>query len=170
MRKELEQKIHEFAEQMYMAGYGDRCLLTDEECLADQKRQYEKGLNDAWECIKKIGKMNVNTLNTVFDLPNYIGVSLFTTLLTKYSASEAIAKIKEYEEKQKQTDDEIKVGDGVISTFGKHGYVTGIDKDELYVLYPNGEVGHSSTNTYVKDGRYFSRMAEILKQMEGEND
>lgn len=71
---------------------------------------------------------------------------------------------------QMKTDDEIKVGDGVVSVFGKHGYVTGIDKDELYVLYPNGEVGHSSTNTYVKDGRYFSRMTEILKQMEGEND
>lgn len=31
----------------------------------------------------------------------------------EYSASEAITKIKDYEEKQKQTDDKIKVGDEV---------------------------------------------------------
>lgn len=65
------------------------------------------------------------------------------------------------------TDDEIKVGDEVISIFGDRGYVTQNDGDELCVLYPSGAVGHSSISTYKKTGKHFSQITEVLEQMKG---
>jgi len=215
MREELEQKIHEFAvnaevlykagyEEGYRAGYEGKCLLTEEECLADQKRQYERGLNDAWECIKKIAKMDIDTLNTVFNLSNYMGVSPFMASLIKYSASEAIAKIKEYEEKQKcktcrnnegkhhpfdscnncydgseyeekqkQTDDEIKVGDEII--FSRDWYktkaiITNINRENntavcLYVDGSDCAFVSANPSSLIKTGRHFTQIAEVLEML-----
>ena len=108
MREELEQKIHEFAvnaevlyktgyEDGYKAGYEGRCLLTDEECLADQKRQYERGLNDAWECARKIVLGSGYSRDELIEI---FGVGEWTVLET-VNALEAVTKIKEYEEKRR---------------------------------------------------------------------
>jgi len=58
---------------------------------------YEQGLSDAWECAKNIVCQKVNLVQ-IFD--KQLGDSTIS-ILQDYSASEAIAKIKEYEEKQK---------------------------------------------------------------------
>ena len=67
---------------------------------------YQRGLNDAWEAARKIVTWPDRSLvnSDTFDLDP--GESIFT----KYSASEAIEKLKAYEEKQEAAD-EIKVGD-----------------------------------------------------------
>lgn len=69
---------------------------------------HQRGLEDAWEAARKIVTWPDRSLvnSDTFDLDH--GENIFT----KYSASEAIAKLKAYEEKQK-ADDEIKVGDEV---------------------------------------------------------
>ena len=53
---------------------------------------YEKGLQDAWECARKI----YNDLS----MDKYIEIFEGKSWFFDYNASEAIAKIKEYEEKQ----------------------------------------------------------------------
>lgn len=60
----------------------------------DYKDGLEDGRMEAWECAKKIYKMTAEEVIAIFG-----GCSLWV----EYSASEAIAKIKEYEDKQ--TDD-----------------------------------------------------------------
>lgn len=75
------------------------------------KQNYERGLNDAWECARKIGKVNWLTLKQIgFEIKDKEKNPSWDVVM-EYSASEAITKIKEYEEKQ--TDDKIKVGDEV---------------------------------------------------------
>lgn len=96
-KEEMEQQIHDFAEMMYKVGYEDG--------LAEGiKDTYNKGLNDAWECARKIvlsstrGGMPLSVIvDEIFDdcCNNELNV------LANYSASEAIAKIKEYEEQDK---------------------------------------------------------------------
>ena len=77
------------------------------------KQNYERGLNDAWECTRKIGKVNWLTLKQIgFEIKDKEKNPSWDVVM-EYSASEAITKIKDYEEKQKQTDDKIKVGDEV---------------------------------------------------------
>lgn len=73
-------------ELAYNSGYeADKTDVYDD--------AYNQGLNDAWECARKIYKMTAEEVIAVFG-----GVSYWVD----YSASEAIAKIKEYEE-DKQT-------------------------------------------------------------------
>lgn len=56
---------------------------------------YEKGLNDAWDAVMKIFDMKADTSEAVFG-------KLFTQdIVRNYTATEAIAKIKEYEQEQK---------------------------------------------------------------------
>ena len=72
---------------------------------------YQKGLEDAWEAARKIVHMPEGDLLNIFT-ECYSAVCTALQVLLKYDASEAIEKLKAYEEKKKQ-DDEIKVGDEV---------------------------------------------------------
>ena len=70
---------------------------------------YQKGLDDAWEAAKKIvcdEELDWNTLLHIFNRGNFDGI------FGDFSASEAIEKLKAYEEKQK-AENEINVGDEV---------------------------------------------------------
>lgn len=68
---------------------------------------YQRGLNDAWEAARKIVEMSAPQYWELFD-------TYKENLFGKISASEAINKIKAYEEKQK-ADDKIRVGDEVFN-------------------------------------------------------
>lgn len=68
----------------YEQGYKDACKL-----YCEDKEDYNRGLNDAWECAKKIYKMTASEIIAVFG-----GCSNWVD----YSEDEAIAKIKAYEE------------------------------------------------------------------------
>ena len=60
---------------------------------------YERGLNDAWDCARKMYQFNpINNKQLCEELYD-MGFNEFVCSTT---ASEAIAKIKEYEEKRKQ--------------------------------------------------------------------
>lgn len=64
------------------------------------KGAYEEGLNDAWECARKItarieqGGLANPELLTMFDF------RICSDILVRYTPQEAIAKIRQYEEKQ----------------------------------------------------------------------
>ena len=135
-----------------------------EPCLKKAEDIYQKGLDDAWTCARKImlnesnGGLPVKELDKIFNKGSYY-------ILTDFSASEAIEKIKNYEMKKPGN---FQVGDEVMSHITcKKGYVTGIDDTELCVLYPDGMVGHSSKQTYKKTGKHNSKIVELLNSMEG---
>ena len=80
--------------------------------------EYQQGLNDAWECAKRIvlTKTDVNCpYFTLDELIKIFGYCTSQNVLCTYSASEAIEKVKAYEEQQK-ADAEIKVGDEIKNT------------------------------------------------------
>jgi hypothetical protein len=98
-KKEIEKAKREG----YDEGVTDTIFNTD---------TYTQGLNDAWECARKLiiveseGGLPIEKQLEIFDN------TFPAEALKKYTASEAIAKIKEYEDKH--TDDEIKLWDEVI--------------------------------------------------------
>lgn len=73
----------------YVKGYKDG--KTEEA----EKKAYNRGLNEAWETAKKIALMDTETSENI---TGYFGLFRIMNNLT---ASETIAKIKEYEDKQK---------------------------------------------------------------------
>ena len=63
---------------------------------------YERGLNDAWECARKIGTEIKDGGIDIYTLKEIFGKEATTvSIFRDYSAKEAIAKINTYEDKQK---------------------------------------------------------------------
>ena len=129
-----------------------------------QDTAYQRGLEDAWEAARKIVKMPDPPYWGVFD-------EYKDDLFRKITAAEAIEKLKAYEEKQK-ADDEIKVGDEVyaytpsgktrpfiiIKIYDEDGvkYYSGINADGNHV---------QGGLNYIKTGRHFPHVVELLKAM-----
>ena len=96
MNKDLEKKILEVADLIYNTGYTagsaeNGPIGYDKGYKYGNKIGYDQGLNDAWECARKIYQdLSMDECIEIFE-----GKSWFD-----YNASEVIAKIKEYEEKQ----------------------------------------------------------------------
>jgi hypothetical protein len=92
------------------------------------------------------------------------------SILQNFTASEAIANIKEYEEQQKQ----FAVGDEVYSdAFDDKGIITHITTDKVACVciicngYTMMKVG---TDGLHKTGRHFDAIAEVLAEMRGESE
>lgn len=136
---------------------------------------YEQGLTDAWELAKKIA-IPTRTQHDAFtaqDLNNIFGVgSGYENVMSKFSASEAIAKVQAYEE-QKKADAELKVGDEIeirAESSIPRMVVTQIDNQYISTVDAKGDTRcfNGNTTTFVKTGRHFPQIEELLKQMKGE--
>ena len=90
---------------------------------------YQCGLDDAWECARKICLDKEDGGISNGELLEIFKVGSDYSALKKYSASEAIAMLREYE--QQKVDAEIKVGD--IITDGKINYLVIDITDKSYV-------------------------------------
>ena len=166
--KDIKNKIHELVENAYVMGHEDGLKDGKESVQIDETEAYECGLNGAWEYARKIYSLSAGEIINIFG-----GCSTWVN----YSASEAIAKIKEYEEKQAK-DAEIKVGDEVIyhgrgARIGAHdgaiGVVLGTEKEWVGVRFKSSWncVGICK-DKLTKTGRHFPQIEEVLEQMKGE--
>lgn len=135
-----------------------------------QDDAYQRGLEDAWEAARKIVRMSEGDLLNIFT-ECYSAVCTALQVLLKYDASEAIEKLKAYEEKQK-AEDEIKVGDIVERYLNGKLDSTGIylgENDGHYnCLFWTGTVFDTFAypkNQFKRTGRHFD-IASILKEMQ----
>ena len=130
-----------------------------------QDTAYQQGLEDAWECSKKLfSTMSDTEIEKVFPVEWKNGFKGLMQMKPQY----AIEKLKAYEEKQK-AEDEIKVGDEVVVT----------DRGTKYVVVSFGEYFKEKTacgfgadgvwygnefSKLRKTGRHFD-IASILEEM-----
>lgn len=128
---------------------------------------YQRGLDDAWECMKKIA-----FLEKPRDMRDFLGHTTFGGILTGYTAAEAIAKLKAYEEKQKAEDD-IKLGDELEHTVS--GYTSkaifleknGDDEDWYNCLFWTGcgvAILSYPKSQFKRTGKHFD-IDKILAEM-----
>lgn len=148
-------------------NYGtDESVELKAEDEEQRMKTYEDGLNEAWEVARKIIDMNPIELGELIG----IDTAFESDIINKYSASEAITKIKKYEEKQKQTDDEIKVGDEIERIKGNHDrkYIVTkiIESGYINIIFDDGGVGYVNPIHYRKTGRHFSEIEDVLMQMQ----
>ena len=161
----------------YRQGYSDGIKdgnINDETFSLKVKEAYENGLNDAWECARLIaldedeGGLAVKDVREIFGMNHHHAFS-------GYSASEAIAKIREYREKQNQTEG-IKVGDeiiyGVSADFTK-ATVLDIDTDgALWIIDENVVVSilDKSVPRHITGKHYGTLISEIIQKMRESGD
>jgi len=121
--------------------------------------KYEKGLNDAWEAARKIWKYDTTTLRAIFGE----GIMRMDWFM-KFTASEAIEKIRQYEQEQ----EEIQVGDEVMldNTGRKYVVLVVDDENKPVKLLENDGYTLTVENAYLtKTGRHFPEIAAVLAKM-----
>lgn len=123
-----------------------------------QDDAYQRGLNEAWEAARKIIEMTDPPYWEVFN-------EYKDDLFGKITASEAIAKLKAYEENQ---DDKFEFGDEIIDADGIKGFVVSKNNegyDTMYALFDGCRVPqHVTKKYYRKTGRHFD-IDKILEEM-----
>lgn len=104
-------------ELAYNSGYEQGCKDRDE-IYTEDKEDYNRGLNEAWECARKINKMTMGECEKVFGECRYLA-----TILQNFTVSEAITKIKEYEQtKEMSMKEAIYILDHLKSTDTKESF------------------------------------------------
>lgn len=133
-----------------------------------EEASYEKGLNDGWECAKKIcltkrnGGIGVDSVKKIFKTAD-IG-----EIMKNFSPQEAIEKLKAREEKQ-----EIQVGD-VVSIDCKVGeHIVTWKNSETRTLHcmslKTGGFSLTTESKVKKTGKHID-LTEIFKGLEGEDE
>lgn len=122
---------------------------------------YEEGLNDAWDAARKIFEYNATTLNKIFSKCCY---SVVRDILRKYSASEVIEKIRQWEDMKI-----LKPGNEVVSTQGV-GIVTKVTRTGVELFHKDGSTGYDKFEAVKKTGRHFPEFVELLAKMKGESN
>ena len=167
----IGEHMTELFENGYDQGYEDGKAATPFTDTEEAKKTaYEQGLNDAWDAAKKLcqsvkyGGIE-EYCSEIFEITPFETFDVFD-----YTASEAIAKIKVYEDKQKQ-DAEIKVGDEVTHDGAKFIVLNIDSQTSVYCLDTRGRTPiFTNIHNLTKTGRHFGQIAEVLKQMNREED
>jgi hypothetical protein len=118
------------------------------------KEAYEKGLNDAWEAAREI-------------CAGRFAGKIDTGHILNFTATEALDKIKAYEEEQSEirVGDEVEINDSEV-------IVTYVRGSKMYVLYGDGSTEEITVNrTEIrKTGRHFGEIESLLKILKGGDD
>lgn len=157
----------------YDKGYNDGFECGQHEATT---LEYQRGLNDAWETARRIAMMNVHERATIF-FPQAEAVTHEEPFKT-YGVEEAIEKLKAYEEQKKAEEEaEIKVGDVlqykddhstkiVVTGIHDSGMISGICVGNSCANVLGASYANRDPANWVKTGRHFPQVAEILKALE----
>lgn len=169
--KDTKDKIKSVFDKGYKQGYVDGHNNEIEKVV---DAEYSHGLNDAWECAKRItlpvgkGGLSPAELEKIF-YSNDVTFIVTDHIFSSFTAKEAITKINEYEKMQK-ANDEIKTGDEVTHINLKYtGVVIGVKGNFYRIMWSDNNFSAEYEGSLQKTGKHYDAMAEILEQLKGEN-
>lgn len=134
-------------------------------------KTYEDGLNDAWEAARKIAG-----IYHVDEMLNCFGDNSFRNAILNNSPSEAIAKIRKYEEEKEAL--EPIIGDELECRLSnRKAVVVGTEYDGWQALIVGdseivgmSEITINNLRNWHKTGRSFPQVAELLEAMKEEKE
>lgn len=166
--------IEQIRKEAYEQGQEDlrkSCVPKDEEAYGiGYNEGFQCGLDLAWDAARKVLFNPDDGGMSAFDVNEVFGESSWT-VMKDFSASEVVAKIKEYKEKQ----EEIKVWDEVKAFEKKPFIVTGFgygdDEEDVYCygfVTENGISTSAKKNSCVRTGRRLHDIDAVLEKMRNE--
>ena len=168
MRNRNDSLIWERMKRCYDYGYEDGQKEKPQAIYEMKAEAYNKGLNEAWEAAKKIIEIVSKGGYRYDELSKIFGTVDFQLIFRLNTANEALAKIKAYEEKQKQ-DAEIKVGYEVYNIDRENKrIVTAIDGNKAIQLCSNGKYTVDNIDTLHWTGREDLRIKKVLENITNE--
>lgn len=175
MKKQAQELIEQAYNRGFKAGYeeGKGQAWSEEvkkyEIEPDKKNEYiEQGRNDAWETIIKILEKPWPERRKALKSECYV---LYDMLLS-ISASEAIEKLRAYEEQKKQEEEqEIRVGDEVYTEDKEIKFVvTRISEESAHLVDFKGNFAWTKTYCLHKTGRHFPEIENVLGKLKEVNN
>lgn len=163
VRKSAEEIHAEITEDAYKRGYNTG--FTD--AKGGYENGFENGMIVAWEAARKIWQSDIYL--RIFKVP------MRMDCFTKFSASEAIEKIRQYEQEKEELGIQgyFKKGEEVIDADGTKAVVLNVSEDNYCQVYTEKgciENWHIHTYKFHKTGRHFPEIATILEKMRGETN
>ena len=139
----LKRQVGECIDSAFRRGYliGREAEQTNYNSIKDEifNDAYAKGLNDAWDAVKRLHQFGSNyTGDDTRLVPLYsvlFGVSDFRDIFIKYDITDIISKLDEHDVKTMNNDEEIRCYDEVITADGTKYVVLNIfSEPDTYVL------------------------------------
>lgn len=175
---EIENEMHILLKEAHNIGneLGYKSGVKDTKAGLSDLREtyYQEGLYDCWECFKRIVYATKDGGISVDNLCKMFGSSNPSYIVRNFSPSEVIQKFKDYEEQQKQTDAEIRVGDEVYAF--EHCDLKRIviyindNGDVADTLLPSGMIMSATLKDLTKTGKHYSQIEEVLKELRGDEE
>lgn len=167
----IKDDVDYIADEAYTKGYTDGRKQAKTQAELDvahdienvAKENYQKGLDDAWECARRItclpqdGGISNSGLDAIFEISN------IQEIMKNFSVSEAMERIKAYEEEQNG----IRVGDEVKATLG-NAIVTYVTEEIAEYIYWSGKYGGDYLENLERTGRHFGEIETLLEKERGE--
>ena len=184
LMKVIEKEVQDYTDEVYRSGHEDG--VKSVQLLGNRARDI--GREEAWECAKSIINFALDKRDAIFGADNSVW-----SILNYCSASEAMQKIKDYEEEnvkkcgkclisyngascssceeERQTE-EIKVGDEVKVYDDCIGIVTrhAPQARTCYVMYRDGSCGEEELTDCKKTGNHSMSLDKWLEQMRKESE
>lgn len=136
-------------------------LLGRVRTILKSQKEYERGLNEAWELAKKIGGMKGDGIYTCDELEKIFGYRDPADIADNYSYQEALTKVQAYEKKKEEEAAKPKLGDVVEfysnGTLDRRGVYLYDDGNEVLVLvngFPTPQRLTTSLWTLKKTGEH----------------
>ena len=137
--------------------------LVEEMNKREFNRGYEKGMEDAWEMLRKIyyfENLSNDELKQIFGKDWSI-----TNIFTNYSAKEAKEKIENYNKKM------FYIGDELVEIGTNNKYIFICNYDTLVrVIDKSGTSWLTSQSKFKKTGRHFEEVKTLLKKLREDNN
>lgn len=167
-----EPDLEQVRKEAYEQGRKDvETQFCSYDACKNRQEEYQRGLADAWEAARKISTANIDGGFSWEVMNNIFGTEIPSKIFKTLTASEAIEKIRQYEQRQEE---QIKVGDEVEMKCGVSPaiYMQGTNgSDKIYLLFNDGSCGiHCRDEIGCKTGRHFPEIASVLEKMRGEQD
>lgn len=156
----------------YRHGRDDEWAETKVKESETKDEGYNRGLESAWSCAKRIISMPLSDQEKIFNMQDE------RAIMDAHSAEEAIDILKRYDEKHYDLPEsmrgEIKVGD-IVETRGFSKPVIVIntpfdfeDSDEIKVMNYLGDTAWVKIENCSMTGRHIDKLAETFEQLKNE--
>lgn len=155
---EITEETEQWAGYYFVSNNTTYFHISEEEleCLEryDETEAYKKGLNDAWKAAREI-------------CAGRFAGKIDTGHILNFTATEALDKIKAYEEEKSKirVGDEVEINDSDV-------IVTYVRGSKMYVLYGDGSTEEVTVNhTEIrKTGRHFDEVEKLIEILKGGED
>ena len=168
----MKKQAQELIDQAYQRGKSAAEFKAQEIHDKGYAAGIEQGRNEAWQTAKKIMSQNDASWG-MKEMKEIFGSSYSTDILHDLSASEAIEKIRAYEEWKRQGE-EIRVGDEVLFNGCAKSVVLRTGKRDLenysFIMCSDGSGGKCENWKLKKTGRTFPEIVEVLKKMKEDEE